>query len=186
MAEEINQDQKNPEQYIRQKSGNNRNLVYILIAIIAVIVIFFFVRDWRSGQYGKWLADERKLSNNPVNRVYPNVSSGVENQGDNLTQTNGDQSSGAEVTAIYEKEKSQNQIFFKLYFNTHAVDYSNYDFQENVVIKDSQGKVYKAVNIAKEGAGHHQSVEMAFPLASSPFKLIVKNLADVAERTFSW
>ncbi len=103
-----------------------------------------------------------------------------------LTQIDGDQSSGVEVTAVYEKEKSQTQTFFKLYFNTHTVDFSGYDFQENVAIKDSQGKEHKAADIAEEGAGHHQSIEIAFPLAASPFKLVIKNLAGVPAREFNW
>lgn len=142
---------------------------------IALLIILFF-------SFKNWIKNKQEENN----CVYPTTLNDFKNGNKDFTQISGDPISGIEVTAVYEKEKSQNQIFFKLYFNTHAAEYSNYDFRENIAIKDSQGKVYKAVNIAKEGAEHHQSVEVAFPLAVSLFKLIAKNLAGVADRIFSW
>lgn len=177
--EEISQKQGDLEQKSGRWRGGGKLLLAVILFIALLIVLFF--------SFKSLMEDERKEnSNNSINQIYPNDSNTAGNQDSNLTQINGDQASGVEVTAVYEKEKSQNQIFFKLYFNTHAADYSDYNFQQNIVIKDSQGKLYSALNIAKEGSGHHQSIEMAFPSASSPFKLVVKKLADVPERIFDW
>jgi len=177
---EIKQEREKVEQKPKQISGDNGSLLFVAVLFIILLIVLFFSLNNRIG--GKL----KKNNDNPAAQVYSNNSSGAGNQGDNLTQTNGDSSNGVEVTAVYEKDKSQKQIFFKLYFNTHVIDYSSYDFQENIVIKDSQGKVYNASNITKEGTGHHQSIEIIFLSLPFPFKLVVKNLAGVAVREFNW
>lgn len=178
--EDAGQNQKNAEQKSEQRHRSNKSLLFVVILfIISLAVLFFSLRDLIESK-------QKEYNDNPVDRVYPNNSNSAGSQNGSLTQINGDQSSGVEVTAVYEKEKSQNQIFFKLYFNTHAVDYSNYDLRSNIVIKDLQGKEYKVVDVVKEGSGHHQSFEITFSLISPPFKLVVKNLAGVLEREFSF
>lgn len=174
------QEQKIPEQKFEQKRRNDINLSFIVILFGALLIVLLF-------SFKDWAANKRKeYNNNPINQFDSNTLNSAGNQDSNLAQVNGDQASGVEVTAVYEKDKSRNQLFFKLYFNTHAADYSGYDFQSNIVIKDSQGKEYKALSVAKEGAGHHQSIEIIFPFPSSPFNLVVKNLAGVPERIFNW
>lgn len=177
---EAKQEQRKPEQKSEQKYKNGINILFIIILFGALLIVLFF-------SFKGWAANKQKeYSDNPINRSNPNTSNSAGNQDSSLTQINGDQASGIEVTAVYEKDKSQDQLFFKLYFNTHAADYSGYDFQSNIIIRDSQGKEYKALNISKEGVGHHQSIEITFPFLSSSFKLVVKNLAGVPERVFNW
>lgn len=162
---------------MEQKSGNGKKIIFIL-TIVAIFTSIFF-RSWiKTGQ--------ENYNNNPINRSYSNITSDSGDQSGNLTQINGDAGNGVEVMAIYEKDKSQNQLFFRLSFSTHVIDYSDYNFQKDIIIKNSQGKEYKASSLMKEGSGHHQSVSIVFPAVSSPFILIVKNLAGVAEREFSF
>lgn len=171
----------------KQEYSGQKSIIKIAIIFFILIAAFFGIKKYynngcggyRPYWYNPYYCIDAQVSQDS------NIGAGLESSAE-LIQTDGDQSSGVEVTAVYEKEKSQTQTFFKLYFNTHTVDFSNYDFQENVVIRDSQGKEYKALNVAKEGAGHHQSVEIAFPLAASPFKLVIKNLAGVPAREFNW
>lgn len=174
--EEIKQYQKNPEQNIEQKTGDGKNLIFGLAIVVIFIVAFLGAKNWLAGIAGD--------GSNPANSAAP-AQTETNNSGAS-TQVNGDPNTGVEITAVYEKEKSQNQTAFQLSFSTHVVDYSSYNFQENIVLRDDQNKEYKAVSVTKQGSGHHQSVEITFPLVSSPFKLIVKNLANVPERVFNF
>lgn len=123
----------------------------------------------------------------PDNQNSPADSAGNSSNAENaLTKTNGDANTDVEVTAAYEKEKSQNKTVFKISFSTHVADYSDYNFRENIVLRDGQNNEYNADNLVQEGSGHHQSIEISFPPVSSPFKLLVKNLAGVPERVFTW
>lgn len=151
-----------------------KNLIFVL-ALATIFITVFYAALYFFNPGGS------NDQNSPANSAGGSFSAGSA-----LTQTNGDPNTGVEVTATYEKEKSQNQTMFEISFSTHVADYSDYNFKENIVLKDGQTNEYKADNLVKEGSGHHQSIEISFPSVSSPFKLLVKNLAGVPERIFNW
>ncbi len=150
-----------------------KNLIFgAAVALIFIGVIFTAIY---------FINRPKSVGLNPQNSI--NNSSRADSA---LVQTIGNPNEGIEITAVYEKENSQKQTIFKLSFNTHTVDFSGFDFKENVVLLDKYGKEIKASNLSREGAGHHQSIEIAFPLVASPFKLAVKNLAGIPERVFNF
>lgn len=151
-----------------------KNLIFIFASAAIFISVFYVALYFLNPA-------KPDNQNSPVNSAgnFSNAENG-------LTQTSGDPNTGVEITANYEKEKSQNKTIFKISFSTHVADYSDYNFRENIVLRDGQNKEYKTDNFVKEGSGHHQSIEISFPPVSSPFKLVVKNLAEVPERIFNW
>jgi hypothetical protein len=170
--EEIEQNAEQP----KRKSAEDKNLIFGLAIIIIFIAVFLGARNWLT----EISNDDLNPTNNTASFQPKTNNSGAP------TQVNGDPNTGVEISVNYEKEKSQNQSVFQLAFNTHTIDYSSYNFQENIVLKDIQNKEYKAVSVVKRGEGHHQSIEIIFPLVSSPFKLILKNLAGAPERMFNF
>lgn len=166
---------------------NNKKLLFYLIIAILIVGISYKIysiynyegcRGYRPYWYNPFHC--RELWQGP-DEIRPDIRAN-----NDLSQTNGDANTGIEVIVNYEKDKSQSSAVFRIGFSTHVIDYSDYNFNENIVLRDSQNKEYKAANIAKEGSGHHQAIEITFPLVSSPFKLVVKNLAGVPERDFDF
>lgn len=78
---------------------------------------------------------------------------------------------------------------FEIAMNTHSVDLSN-DMLKSVVLRDDRGEEYKPTSWeGPAGGGHHRSGRIAFVALAAGARsvtLIVKNIAGVAERTFSW
>ncbi|MBI5034810.1 MAG: hypothetical protein HZB51_30165 [Chloroflexi bacterium] len=80
-------------------------------------------------------------------------------------------------------------IAFEIAMNTHSVDLSD-DMTRIVTLRDDKGKEYSPT--AWEGGGpggHHRSGVIKFAaLTSKPrsVELVIKDLAQVSERTFRW
>jgi hypothetical protein len=118
-----------------------------------------------------------------------------------LTKTNGDTNSGnvqvdvtlatkdnaAEIDAgDYDLSKEQ---VFNVAMNTHSVDITGYDMADISFLK-TDGKKARASkwDSAEEGGGHHLSGFLVFEKSAEAkeLKLIIKGIAGVAEREFSW
>ncbi len=80
-------------------------------------------------------------------------------------------------------------VAFKIAMNTHSVDLSD-DMIQIVILRDDKGEEY--IPTVWDGAGpggHHRSGVLKFAaLARKPksIDLVIKGLAQVAERTFHW
>ena len=78
---------------------------------------------------------------------------------------------------------------FEIAMNTHSVDLSN-DMLKAVVLRDDTGKEYAPARWdGPDGGGHHRLGKIEFPALASGAKsvtLIVKGIASVPERIFTW
>jgi hypothetical protein len=78
---------------------------------------------------------------------------------------------------------------FEVRMNTHSVDLSQ-DMVSVSTLMDEQGRNYQPVAWKGSGpGGHHRKGVLAFPVIDgSPksVKLIIRDVADVPERTFEW
>ncbi len=78
----------------------------------------------------------------------------------------------------------------RLTLNTHSVNLDGYRFDTMALLRDDRGKTYplEAVESAS-GSGHHRQAVLKFAKADAGAKtveLIVKDVAGMKERTFSW
>ena len=78
---------------------------------------------------------------------------------------------------------------FQIRMNTHSVDLG-YDVAALSTLKDNQGREYRPVSWqGSPPGGHHRSGILEFPaLEGNPNRvtLVIKDIADVPERTFEW
>jgi hypothetical protein len=78
---------------------------------------------------------------------------------------------------------------FQIRMNTHSVDLA-YDVAALSTLKDDQGREYRPVSWqGSPPGGHHRSGILEFPaLEGNPNRvtLVIKDIADVPERTFEW
>jgi hypothetical protein len=78
---------------------------------------------------------------------------------------------------------------FEVRMNTHSVNLGQ-DMVAVAVFKDDQGREYRPVNWqGSPSGGHHRSGILEFPtLEGNPNRvtLVIKNIANVPERTFEW
>lgn len=125
-------------------------------------------------------------ANNPENSSLPATDSGapkLDNQGD------------VEVTVTWRKESSDASLLkFAVSMNNHMLNLDNYDFSSNVQLKIGNTVVPAVVKVfSKSGEGHHvsseigvQSAELSKMKPGGKFTLILKDLAGIPARNFSW
>jgi hypothetical protein len=81
--------------------------------------------------------------------------------------------------------------------NTHAVDLDDYDLKQLAVLRIDGGQEIRPISWEAPKGGHHRSGTLTFPatdadgrplIASSTrtIELVIRNVADVPERVFSW
>ncbi|OGL64811.1 hypothetical protein A3B21_03765 [Candidatus Uhrbacteria bacterium RIFCSPLOWO2_01_FULL_47_24] len=75
---------------------------------------------------------------------------------------------------------------FEIAINTHTVDMSAFNPQTQIVLEDAAGKDTVPNNIVPEGSGHHQTLKVSFAKVEGPWKLIVRDIAGIPAREFSW
>ena len=80
-------------------------------------------------------------------------------------------------------------VKFQVRMNTHSVNLRE-DMTAVSKLRDDQGREYRPVNWQGSGpGGHHRKGVLEFPtLEGSPrsVTLVIRNIADVPERTFEW
>jgi hypothetical protein len=80
-------------------------------------------------------------------------------------------------------------VSFLISMNTHSVDLSQ-DLTAVATLKDDQGREYKPLTWqGSSPGGHHRSGTLAFPALAGNAKsvtLIIRQIADVPERSFQW
>lgn len=99
--------------------------------------------------------------------------------------------SGGGVTAkvTYLNPKSNDDPRFQVVLDTHSVSLDSYDLKSIAFLRDDTGKSYVATTAETKGSGHHREAIVSFPELSPETKrveLVIKNLAGVKERTFTW
>jgi hypothetical protein len=92
----------------------------------------------------------------------------------------------AGVTAKVSLENMNGASTFKITLETHTVDLEKYKFDEIVVLRVA-GREYKGRIVSQEGSGHHRSAVLEFdnPQAKE-MEIVIKGVADVKERVFTF
>lgn len=106
-----------------------------------------------------------------------------------LIQTN----SGGGVTIDVEwRGLSGNSLAFGVTMDTHSGSLDEYDLYKLAILRDSNGKEYRASNWNAPAGGHHRKGVLTFPVNVSTLQntkyvtLIIRNTAGVSERSFKW
>lgn len=96
---------------------------------------------------------------------------------------------GLTISATPQDFSFDKSVKFDVKFDTHQGSL-DFDVIQVSGLEDSNGNKYRAVSWdASSSSGHHMEGILTFPKLSgnpSSMKLIIKNVYDVQERTFSW
>ncbi|KUO65886.1 MAG: hypothetical protein APF84_01105 [Gracilibacter sp. BRH_c7a] len=104
-----------------------------------------------------------------------------------------DDQGGIQVVAIWEKSDSLQQKF-QLQLNNHSWDLNDYEFKNNILLKKNGTEIsFSVISEKRNPEGHHVASEI---VVESPefvglqdgdeLTMIVKNIFDTPERTFTW
>ncbi|TAL16543.1 hypothetical protein EPN96_08875 [bacterium] len=98
----------------------------------------------------------------------------------------GQEKEEAGVTVKVAPQGGDRTLVFAVVFDTHTVPLDEYRFEEAVVLR-AGGKEYKATLKSQEGSGHHRSAILEFENPkTTPMELVVKGVAGVTERVFTF
>ena len=134
------------------------------------------------GSMGQWLGSMGEMFGSGSNTDQDRVAA---NQQVARTQAGG----GVTVTATYLNPRSNEEAKFDIAMNTHSVDLDGYDLKTLSLLRDDAGKEHKPLRVENEGGGHHRRVTLVFPKPSPKAKhieLVIKDIAGVKARSFSW
>ncbi len=94
--------------------------------------------------------------------------------------------SEAGVTVKIAREGTDGVMTFKVVLETHTADLEKYKFEEIIVLR-ADGKEYRARVKSQEGSGHHRSAVVEFDNpVTKEFDVVVKDVAGVKERMFTF
>lgn len=96
---------------------------------------------------------------------------------------------GVTVTATWVGIQ-ENQLVFRLAFDTHSVDLSRFDVAANVALRDDSGRELSPAGWEDERRdSHHRAGTLRFPAPDGPSRrisLVVRNLAGISERVLTF
>lgn len=104
---------------------------------------------------------------------------------------------GGQVTVTATFEDTGAAPAFKITMETHAVDLDGYELTKLAVLRTDQGRLVQPLGWDAPKGGHHREGTLTFPATTtdgSPIitsntqrvDLIIRNVADVPERTLTW
>jgi len=96
---------------------------------------------------------------------------------------------GVTVKVTYLNPQGTEDARFEITLDTHSVDLDSYDLKALSSLRDGAGRAYQPSNVENKGSGHHRQVVLVFPKpapGSSRIELVIKDIADVKERSFVW
>ena len=109
-------------------------------------------------------------------------------QGNDMLRSNSD----GEVTIDVDYMGYNDDLLsFNIAMNTHSVDLDQYDLAQLSELTDDKGNIYTPLSWDSIPGGHHRNGILTFSQPgseSSPdtLKLVIRNIADIQERTFKW
>ena len=120
----------------------------------------------------------------------PAASAGVSSPGGmrGLTRTNDAAQVTVEVTPAAAPAPGA-VLSFEVVMDTHSVDLDGYDLSRLAVLRVDGGKEVPPSAWSAPKGGHHREGTLAFPAIAPGSKsvvLIIKDVAAVAERSFTW
>ncbi len=96
---------------------------------------------------------------------------------------------GVTVKVTYLNPQSGEETRFDVSLDTHSVNLDAYDLKALSVLREGAGKEHKPSRVDNKGSGHHRQVILVFDRPASKskqLKLVIKEIAGVKERSFSW
>ena len=96
---------------------------------------------------------------------------------------------GVTVKVTYLNPQGTEDARFEITLDTHSVDLDSYDLKALSSLRHGAGRAYQPSNVENKGSGHHRQVVLGFPKpapGSSRIELVIKDIADVKERSFVW
>ncbi len=99
-----------------------------------------------------------------------------------------DRQGGVTVTAtLLPSVAADEPLRVKVVLDTHSVGLDDLAFERIVALRTADGSDVPPVAIeAAKGSGHHREAVVVFEAKRGPVLIVVKNVAGVAERSFSW
>ncbi len=96
---------------------------------------------------------------------------------------------GVRVEATNLNPQDTEAARFQVRMKTHSVNLDGYDLKALSLLRDENGRVYRATDVENQGSGHHRTVILYFPgvpAGIQKLELIIKGVAEVEERSFFW
>jgi len=104
---------------------------------------------------------------------------------------------GGGVTVKVSRLEAADAIAFKVVLDTHSVNLDGYDLAQLAVLRTSSGEEIAPLAWEAPAGGHHREGTLSFPAVAAdgspliqpdagPLLLVIRDIAGVAERTFSW
>lgn len=99
-----------------------------------------------------------------------------------------DRRGGVTVTAtVLPSVAAEGPLRIKVVLDTHSVTLDELAFEKIVAMKTSDGRDIPPVAIEEaKGSGHHREAVVLFDHVPNPVVIVVKNVAGIPERSFSW
>ncbi len=108
---------------------------------------------------------------------------GEENSPANMQDPRENSEGNVQITATYLPDVTD-ATAFEISVTAH-MDYND-DFMNNSYLRDSSGKTYQALSY-EGSSGHHAKGVLRFPkIESKKFDLVIKDVAGVNEKVFTW
>lgn len=104
---------------------------------------------------------------------------------------------GGGVTVKVSRLEAADTLAFKVVLDTHSVNLDTYDLGQLAVLRTASGEEIAPYEWEAPAGGHHREGTLSFPAVATdgspllqpdggPLLLVIRDIAGVAERTFSW
>jgi hypothetical protein len=104
---------------------------------------------------------------------------------------------GGGVTVKVSRLEAADAVAFKVVLDTHSVNLDTYDLSQLAVLRTPSGEEIAPIAWESPAGGHHREGMLSFPGATAdgapiippdagPLVLVIRDIAGIAERTFSW
>jgi hypothetical protein len=99
-----------------------------------------------------------------------------------------DRRGGVTVTAtLLPSVTAEGPLRVKVVLDTHSVSLDDLAFESIVALRAADGSDVSPAAIEEaRGSGHHREAIVVFAAITNPVVIVVKNVAGVTERSFSW
>lgn len=98
-------------------------------------------------------------------------------------------SEAGQVTIKATLQDANDGASFEIVMDTHAVDLDSYDLTQLATLRTDQGQTAQPTGWDAPKGGHHREGTLTFPAIAPDTRtvdLIIRNVADVPERTLTW
>ena len=104
---------------------------------------------------------------------------------------------GGGVTVKVSRLEAADAVAFKVVLDTHSVNLDTYDLGQLAVLRTPSGEEIAPLGWEAPAGGHHREGTLSVPAVAGdgspllqpdagPVLLVIRDIAGVAERTFSW